>query len=68
MPAGGSTPDALKVKDAANAFLNAKSEALNTGEPSPRTWVDYRAILDMMVEGWASTEPSPAWAAGTSPR
>jgi integrase len=44
-------PDALKVKDVANAFLNAKSEALKTGELSPRTWADYRAIMDMMVQG-----------------
>jgi hypothetical protein len=41
-------PDALKVKDVASTFLNAKSEALKTGKLSPRTWADYRAIMDML--------------------
>lgn len=44
-------PATLSVKDIANAFLNAKKEALQAGELSPRTWADYRSIMDMMVEG-----------------
>jgi integrase len=44
-------PEALKVKDVANAFLNAKQEAVKAGELSPRTWADYRSIMDMLVEG-----------------
>jgi integrase len=44
-------PEALTVKDVANAFLNAKREAMEAGELSPRTWADYRSIMDMMVEG-----------------
>src|SRR5262245_10601408 len=44
-------PEVLTVKDVANAFLNAKREAREAGELSPRTWADYRAIMDMMVGG-----------------
>jgi integrase len=44
-------PEALTVKDVANAFLNAKQEAVQAGELSPRTWADYRSIMDMLVEG-----------------
>src|SRR5262249_29677142 len=44
-------PEALTVKDLANAYLNAKREALEAGELSPRTWADYRSIMAMMVRG-----------------
>jgi integrase len=44
-------PQTLTVKDVANGFLNAKREALEAGELSPRTWTDYRSIMDMLVEG-----------------
>ncbi|HLJ91964.1 MAG TPA: hypothetical protein VKU02_02100, partial [Gemmataceae bacterium] len=44
-------PQALKVKDIANAFLNAKREAQEAGELSSRTWLDCRFIMDMLVEG-----------------
>jgi integrase len=44
-------PDALTVKDVANAFLNAKREAVAAGELSTRTWADYRSIMDMLVTG-----------------
>jgi integrase len=51
----GRTPwpdsDALTVKDVANAFLNAKREAVEAGELSPRTWADYRSIMDKLVAG-----------------
>src|SRR5579871_501098 len=43
-------PEALRVKDVANAYLNAKKEALDAGELSPRTWADYRSIMEMMVK------------------
>jgi integrase len=39
------------VKDVANAYLNAKQEAVDSGELSPRTWINYRAIIDLLVEG-----------------
>src|SRR5437868_10249183 len=41
----------VTVKDVANSFLHAKQEALQAGELSPRTWADYRAIMQMMAEG-----------------
>jgi integrase len=44
-------PEALTVKDVANAFLNAKREAVEAGELSRRTWADYRSIMDMLVKG-----------------
>jgi integrase len=42
-------PDALTVKDAANAFLNAKASARDGGELSPRTWAGYKAAADAVV-------------------
>jgi hypothetical protein len=50
-------PDALAVKDVANAFLNAKREAMDAGELSPRTWADYRSIMNMMVDGLGKRRP-----------
>src|SRR5262245_35512112 len=44
-------PEALTVKGVANTFLNAKREAVDAGELSPRTWADYRAIMNMLVKG-----------------
>ncbi len=42
-------PDALTVKDAANAFLNAKQALVDAGELSPRTWADYKQVCDLLV-------------------
>ena len=51
----GRTPradaDVLTVKGVANAFLNAKDEALAAGELSPRTRADYGSIMDALVAG-----------------
>jgi integrase len=51
----GRTPrqeaEAVTVRDVANAFLNAKKKAVDAGELSPRTWPDYRSIIDMLVVG-----------------
>src|SRR5262249_3475523 len=44
-------PEALTVKELANAFLNAKKELVNNEELSLRTWADYHSIMDMMVAG-----------------
>jgi integrase len=44
-------PGGVTVKDVANAFLNAKEQAVGAGELSPRTWADYKAIMDMLVGG-----------------
>src|SRR5262245_40751477 len=35
-------PEALTVKDLANAYLNHKQALLDAGELSPRTWRGYR--------------------------
>jgi integrase len=42
-------PAALTVKDAANAFLNAKAALRDAGELSPRTWAGYKLASDEMV-------------------
>ncbi len=46
-------PDAtaLTVKDVANHFLNAKKQAVEAGELSPRTLADYRSIMEMLLDG-----------------
>jgi integrase len=41
--------DAFTVKDAANAFLNAKQALVDVGELAPRTWVEYKSIADELV-------------------
>jgi integrase len=41
----------LTVKEVANAYLNAKRKAMEAGELAPRTWADYRAIMNMLVKG-----------------
>jgi integrase len=50
-------PETLTVKGAANAFLNAKKEAVDAGELSLRTWMDYRSIMDLLVEGLGQHRP-----------
>jgi integrase len=51
----GKTPrpdsGALTVKELANHFLNAKLEAVEAGELSPRTFDGYRIIIDSLVAG-----------------
>jgi hypothetical protein len=44
-------PAGLNVKDVANAFLEAKEEAMKATELSRRTWMDYRSIMEMMAKG-----------------
>src|SRR5438105_8145770 len=39
-------PEALTVKDAANAFLIAKQALVDGGELSPRTWAGYKIAAD----------------------
>ena len=57
----GRTPrPARVVKDVANLFLNAKREAVEAGELALRTWKDYRAIMDMLVEGLGKNKPVSA--------
>jgi integrase len=42
-------PERLTVKDAVNAFLNAKQALVDAGELSPRTWDEYKAMADELV-------------------
>jgi integrase len=44
-------PDAgaLTMKDAANAFLNAKQALVDAGELAPLTWADYKTACDEAV-------------------
>src|SRR5262249_40965996 len=53
-------PETLVVKDVANAFLNAKDEALAAGELSPRTRADYGSIMDAMVAGLGKPRAVPS--------
>jgi integrase len=44
-------PEALTVKDIANAYLKAKEQAVEAGELAQRTWMDYRSIMRQMLKG-----------------
>src|SRR5437762_8304935 len=48
-------PGEATVKDAANAFLNAKQAALDAGELSPRTWQEYKGACDEAVSCFGKT-------------
>src|SRR6266568_223752 len=39
-------PEAVTVKDVANAFLNAKTALREAGELSPHTWANYKRAAD----------------------
>jgi integrase len=43
-------PEALTIKQLANAFLNHKRDLLNAGELSPRTWAQYKETCDLLVK------------------
>jgi integrase len=43
-------PAALTVKDACNAFLNAKQALVDNGELSPRTWDGYKGACIFLVK------------------
>src|SRR5438067_375211 len=43
-------PAAATVKDVANHFLNAKQQLVNSGELSPRTWIDYKDACDTCID------------------
>jgi integrase len=46
---------AVTVKDACNAFLNAKDALVDAGELSPRTRADYQLVSDLLVEHLGKT-------------
>jgi integrase len=43
--------DSLTVKDLANYYLEERQKDVDSGNLSPRTWRDYRAIMHMLVDG-----------------
>jgi integrase len=43
-------PEALTIKEACNALLNAKQALVDAGELSPRSWTDYREVCDVLVK------------------
>jgi integrase len=45
-------PEDLTVKDLVNEFLNHKQERVDNGELSLRTWVEYKAACELLVEGF----------------
>src|SRR5262249_39106257 len=45
-------PQALTVKELANAFLNHKKTRLESGELSSRMWAEYKATTDLLVENF----------------
>jgi integrase len=48
-------PEALTVREAANAFLNHKRQAVAGDELSPRTWTDYKDACDEVVSAFGKT-------------
>ncbi len=48
-------PGEATVKDAANALLNAKQEAMKSGELSPRTQREYKTACDEVVACFGKT-------------
>lgn len=42
-------PQALTVKDLANAFLNHKQAQVDSRELAPQTWTNYKAAADLLV-------------------
>jgi integrase len=47
--------EGFTVKDAANAFLNAKRQAKENGELSPRTFQGYKAAADVVVAAFGKS-------------
>src|SRR5208337_2864903 len=44
--------DALTVKELVNAFLNAKAASRDAGEIARRTWDDYKAACDILIDNF----------------
>jgi integrase len=44
------TYDGLTLKDLCNTYLNAKAVSRDTGELTPRSWLDYKHACDMLVK------------------
>jgi integrase len=50
-------PEALTVKELANAFLAHKQALVDAGELSPRTWADYKGATDQIVTAFGKSRP-----------
>jgi integrase len=50
-----SGPEALTVKELANAFLNQKQALVQAGELSPLTWGDYKTACDEVVAAFGKS-------------
>ncbi len=50
-----SDPEALTVKELANAFLNQKQALVDAGELSPLTWGDYKTACDEVVAAFGKS-------------
>jgi hypothetical protein len=42
--------EVLTVKELANHFLNTKKALVDAGELSPRTWAEYKATTDLLIQ------------------
>ncbi len=42
--------EGLTVKELANRFLNTKKALVDAGELSPRTWAEYKATTDLLIQ------------------
>jgi integrase len=51
-------PEALTVKDVANAFLNAKQALVDAGELSRRMWSEYKEVCDLLVRQFGKGRPA----------
>ena len=47
--------EGLTVKELGNRFLNAKAAARDAGELTPRSWLDYKAASDLIVQQFGKT-------------
>ena len=52
-PRGGA--EGLTVEELGNRFLNAKAAARDAGELTPRSWLDYKAASDLIVQQFGKT-------------
>lgn len=50
-------PEQLTVKQLCNLFLNDKQQLVQSGEISPRTWVDYKQTCDRLLKSFSKSRP-----------
>src|ERR1700722_10292512 len=43
-------PEAVTIRNVCNAFLDHKQGLVDTGELSPRTFAEYKATTDLLIE------------------